>query len=85
MAIKSGLNNYCWKLWHVQMLSWDGLVGLVAFDKDATHQLGNLKCKALKKPGTTITTNSFAVNCSPAARILTFAPIAVKGLKVWED
>ena len=49
MAIKSGLNNYCWKLWHANVITWDGLVVPCCFDKDATHQLGNLKMQSFKE------------------------------------
>ncbi|OYY07821.1 MAG: radical SAM protein, partial [Sphingobacteriia bacterium 35-36-14] len=43
MKVKSGLKNYCWKLWHANVITWDGLVVPCCFDKDAMHQLGNLK------------------------------------------
>ena len=42
-TIKNPLLNHCWKLWHSCVLTWDGLVVPCCFDKDATHQLGDLK------------------------------------------
>lgn len=42
-AIKNKLNNHCWKLWHSCVITWDGLVVPCCFDKDAKHQLGDLK------------------------------------------
>jgi len=42
-AIKNKLLNHCWKLWHSCVLTWDGLVVPCCFDKDALHQLGDLK------------------------------------------
>jgi len=41
--IKNNLINSCWKLWHSCVITWDGLVVPCCFDKDATHQLGDLK------------------------------------------
>lgn len=41
--IKNSLSNSCWKLWHSCVITWDGLVVPCCFDKDATHQLGDLK------------------------------------------
>lgn len=41
--IKNMLLNHCWKLWHSCVITWDGLVVPCCFDKDATHQLGNLQ------------------------------------------
>lgn len=40
---KANLHNHCWKLWHGAVITWDGLVVPCCFDKDAQHQLGNLK------------------------------------------
>ena len=40
---KNKLANHCWKLWHANVITWDGLVVPCCFDKDAQHQLGNLK------------------------------------------
>jgi radical SAM protein with 4Fe4S-binding SPASM domain len=41
--IKNKLLNHCWKLWHSSVITWDGKVVPCCFDKDATHQLGDLK------------------------------------------
>ena len=41
--IKNTLENHCWKLWHSSVITWDGLVVPCCFDKDASHQLGDLK------------------------------------------
>ena len=46
--VKNNLNNHCWRLWHASVISWDGLVVPCCFDKDAQHQLGDLKNKAFK-------------------------------------
>lgn len=42
-AIKNAMDNHCWRLWHSSVITWDGLVVPCCFDKDATHQLGDLK------------------------------------------
>lgn len=47
--IKNKLLNHCWKLWHACVITWDGLVVPCCFDKDATHQLGDLKEKSFKE------------------------------------
>jgi radical SAM protein with 4Fe4S-binding SPASM domain len=41
--VKNKLLNHCWKLWHSCVITWDGRVVPCCFDKDATHQLGDLK------------------------------------------
>ena len=42
-AIKNRMLDHCWRLWHSTVITWDGLVVPCCFDKDATHQLGDLK------------------------------------------
>lgn len=45
---KNKLANRCWKLWHSNVITWDGLVVPCCFDKDAMHRLGNLKNESFK-------------------------------------
>ncbi|MEJ7611817.1 MAG: radical SAM/SPASM domain-containing protein [Ferruginibacter sp.] len=45
---KNKFANRCSKLWHANVITWDGLVVPCCFDKDATHQLGNLKNESFK-------------------------------------
>jgi radical SAM protein with 4Fe4S-binding SPASM domain len=47
--IKNSLNNHCWRLWHATVITWDGLVVPCCFDKDAIHNLGDLKGKPFKE------------------------------------
>jgi len=42
-GIKNQMLDHCWRLWHSTVITWDGLVVPCCFDKDATHQLGDLK------------------------------------------
>jgi radical SAM protein with 4Fe4S-binding SPASM domain len=48
-AFKGKLANHCWRLWHDPVITWDGLVAPCCFDKDAQHQLGDLKKKSFKE------------------------------------
>lgn len=47
-SIKNSLQDHCWKMWHSCVITWDGLVVPCCFDKDATHQLGDLKKTSFK-------------------------------------
>ena len=42
-VLKNELLNHCWKQWHSCVITWDGKVVPCCFDKDAIHQLGDLK------------------------------------------
>jgi len=46
---KNKLANQCWKMQHANVITWDGLVVPCCFDKDAMHQLGNLKNQSFKE------------------------------------
>ena len=48
-TIKNEMLNHCWRLWHSTVITWDGLVVPCCFDKDAQHQLGNLKTESFEK------------------------------------
>lgn len=46
-SIKNAMDNHCWRMWSGCVITWDGKVVPCCFDKDATHQLGDLKEKSL--------------------------------------
>jgi len=46
---KNKMANHCWKLWHANVITWDGLVVPCCFDKDALHKLGNLGNQSFKE------------------------------------
>lgn len=48
-VFKGKLANHCWRLWHDPVITWDGLVAPCCFDKDAQHQLGDLRKKSFKE------------------------------------
>lgn len=41
--IDNPLNNHCLRMWRGCVITWDGLVVPCCFDKDAGHQMGDLK------------------------------------------
>jgi len=45
-VIKNELSNHCWRMWHSCVITWDGLIVPCCFDKNAKHQLGDLKIDA---------------------------------------
>jgi len=48
-VVKNALDNHCWRLWHAPVITWDGLVVPCCFDKDAQHQMGDLKDKSFRE------------------------------------
>lgn len=47
--LKHALLNHCWKLWHACVITWDGIVVPCCFDKDASHNMGNLRQQSFKE------------------------------------
>lgn len=47
--LKNKLLNECWRMWSSCVITWDGKIVPCCFDKDAKHQLGNLKENSLKQ------------------------------------
>lgn len=45
--IKSKMLNQCWKMWHSCVITWDGKVVPCCFDKDASHQIGDISTSGL--------------------------------------
>lgn len=41
-ALKHELTNECWRMWHSNVITWDGRVVPCCFDKDAKYVMGNL-------------------------------------------
>lgn len=46
--LKYTLKNECWKLWHAAVVTWNGNVVPCCFDKDAAHQMGDLKDQSFR-------------------------------------
>lgn len=82
---KSGLGNYCWKLWHANVITFDGLVVPCCFDKDATHQLGNLKMQSFKEVWQNDNYKQFRKELMTGRKNIDICSNCSEGLKVWED
>lgn len=85
MKVKSGLKNYCWKLWHANVITWDGLVVPCCFDKDAMHQLGNLKSQSFKEIWKNGNYHQFRTELLNSRKNIDICSNCSEGLSVWED
>ncbi len=83
--IKSNLNNHCWKLWHANVISWDGLVVPCCFDKDAMHRLGNLQMQSFKEVWNNDNYKQFRKELVTSRRNIDICANCSEGLTVWED
>ncbi len=47
--LKNSMLNQCWKMWHSCVVTWDGRLVPCCFDKDATHELGQLGSQSFRE------------------------------------
>jgi len=84
LRVKSGLGNHCWKLAHANVITWDGLVVPCCFDKDATHQLGNLKTQSFKEIWKNDNYRQFRRELMTSRKNIDICANCSEGLSVWE-
>ena len=83
--VKSGLRNQCWKLWHANVITWDGLVVPCCFDKDATHRLGNLQTQSFREIWQSEAYRDFRNQLTNGRKNIDICSNCSEGLKVWEQ
>lgn len=84
MTVKSGMKNHCWKLWHANVITWDGLVVPCCFDKDAMHQLGNLKAQSFRDVWRNDNYQQFRREIMTSRKNIDICANCSEGLSVWQ-
>lgn len=84
-AFKGKLSNYCWRLWHDPVITWDGLVAPCCFDKDAQHQMGDLKRSSFKEIWKNGTYRQFRQKILQGRKNIDICSNCSEGTKVWES
>jgi radical SAM protein with 4Fe4S-binding SPASM domain len=82
---KNKLSNHCWKLWHANVITWDGLVVPCCFDKDAMHQLGNLKNQSFHDIWHNDNYRQFRSELLKSRKNIDICANCSEGLSVWKD
>lgn len=85
IQVKSGLQNHCWKLWHANVITWDGIVVPCCFDKDAMHHLGNLKMQSFKDVWQNANYQQFRKELMSSRKNIDICTNCSEGLSVWEE
>lgn len=82
-GIKNPMLNHCWRLWHSTVITWDGLVVPCCFDKDATHQLGDLKKVNFKELWYGKEYNAFRASVLRSRSEIDICKNCTEGTQVW--
>ena len=82
---KGKLANHCWRLWHDPVITWDGLVAPCCFDKDAQHQLGDLKQRSFKEIWENGEYKKFRTAILKGRKNIDICSNCSEGTKVWEN
>ena len=82
---KNKLANHCWKLWQANVITWDGLVVPCCFDKDAAHQLGNLKMQSFKEIWQNDNYKQFRRELMTSRKNIDICANCSEGVSVWKD
>ena len=82
---KNKLANRCWKMQHSNVITWDGLVVPCCFDKDAMHQLGNLKTKSFKEIWHNENYKQFRQQLMKSRRNIDICANCSEGVSVWSE
>lgn len=82
-SIKNKLLNQCWRMWSGCVITWDGLVVPCCFDKDAKHQLGDLKNLSFKNIWLSDGYNNFRKSILKSRKEIDICTNCTEGTKVW--
>jgi radical SAM protein with 4Fe4S-binding SPASM domain len=83
-SAKNKLANRCWKLQHANVITWDGLVVPCCFDKDAMHQLGNLKTQSFKEVWNNDNYKQFRADIIKSRKNIDICANCSEGASVWK-
>lgn len=82
-SIKNKLLNHCWKMWHSCVITWDGKVVPCCFDKDATHQLGDVSQISFKEVWQSNSFNQFRKSLLKSRNEIDICKNCTEGTEVW--
>lgn len=83
--IKNMLLNQCWRMWSSCVVTWDGVVVPCCFDKDAKHQLGDLKTQSFKELWNSDKYQSFRQSILKSRDEIDICKNCSEGTKVWAE
>lgn len=84
-VIKNELLNHCWRMWSACVITWDGVIVPCCFDKDAKHQLGDLKKQTFNEVWKSSKYQDFRRKILKSRKEIDICQNCSEGTKVWTD
>lgn len=81
--LKNKMLNHCWRMWQGCVVTWDGKVVPCCFDKDATHQLGDLNSTAFNTLWKSEPYDNFRESVLTARDQIDICTNCTEGTQVW--
>ena len=81
--IKNRLGNHCWKMWHSNVITWDGMVVPCCFDKDARYVMGELSEKPFSEIWESPAYRNFRRRLAGNRQAIDICTNCTEGGKVW--
>lgn len=84
-VIKNELLDHCWRMWQSCVITWDGKVVPCCFDKDATHQLGDMKTESFRNIWRSKRYQQFRQQVLHGRSNIEICKNCSEGTKIWES
>lgn len=84
-VIKNELLDHCWRMWQSCVITWDGKVVPCCFDKDATHQLGDMKTESFRNIWHSKAYRNFRQQVLHGRSNIEICKNCSEGTKIWES
>ena len=81
--IKNKLLNHCWRLWHACVVTWDGEIAPCCFDKDASHQFGDMRVSNFTDIWNNQEYNAFRKLVLQSRKNIDICKNCTEGTKIW--
>ena len=81
--IRNSLDNHCWRMWQGCVITQDGAVVPCCFDKDAQHEMGDLKTYSFREIWNNEVYQNFRSQLMRGRKEIEICRNCSEGTKVW--
>lgn len=82
-TLKNSFKNKCWRMWSSCVFTWDGKIVPCCFDKDATHEMGELENRSFQEIWKSSVYKNFRSKVMTNRKDIEICKNCSEGSKVW--